>query len=218
MPILSLPTVWSTDQILTAAALNGEFTAVANIVNALDYANVGAAGFYASNIIPTSGGQAQFGGKQAYTFPAGVIIDGSLSASTASFSTASFTGAVTMNSTLGVSSYVEANGFQVSGAYVPPLYLGATGTPAGATAHMAIGAGITGGNGSFEVTLSGSDPFTSASSYYVFYSIQSTGTGLTAPLTVTVVYVSGTQFSIVVSNASGTADVGASVSWLAIGT
>jgi hypothetical protein len=124
--------------------------ALANAYNGgIDNTNIGPAGIYASQIIPTSPSQATFGGTQTYVFPAGIQVTGSIQASTsgiASFGTITATNFVASgvgNLTCGSSSYgptgatvvgtVNAQGFAASltGVTVPSN----TGTAPNNTAH-----------------------------------------------------------------------------------
>jgi hypothetical protein len=68
--------VFVTGTTIQAAPFNQNFTAVATAVNSVDNTQVGAAGFFASQIIPTTGGQATFGGSLGFTFPAGITLSG----------------------------------------------------------------------------------------------------------------------------------------------
>jgi len=53
---------------INAAPFNANFTALQTCGNAIDNTNIGVAGIYASQIIPTTVGQATFGGSTSYTF------------------------------------------------------------------------------------------------------------------------------------------------------
>jgi hypothetical protein len=70
----SLPAAYFTGETLTAANLNAPLTTLLSCIGNIDFANVGANGFYASQIIPTNGAQATFGGVQTYTFPAAITL------------------------------------------------------------------------------------------------------------------------------------------------
>lgn len=72
MPTLTLPYTFVNGTTADANQVDADLNAVATVVNGLDNANVGAAGFYASQIIPTATFQAQFGGALGYTFAPGV--------------------------------------------------------------------------------------------------------------------------------------------------
>jgi hypothetical protein len=68
--------VFSTGMTLTAANMNANPASIVNCVNQLDHTNIGSAGIYASQLIPGTGPQATFGGSQTYTFPAGIVVNG----------------------------------------------------------------------------------------------------------------------------------------------
>jgi hypothetical protein len=72
MSILSIPNVFVTGTTIQAAPFNANFSAVQTAVNSIDNTNIGVAGLFASQILPTTSGQATFGGTTAYTFPYGV--------------------------------------------------------------------------------------------------------------------------------------------------
>jgi hypothetical protein len=59
-----------------ASNVNQNFSSLQNCGNNIDYSNFGTAGIFASQIKPTTAGQATFGGSQAYTFPAGTVTIG----------------------------------------------------------------------------------------------------------------------------------------------
>ena len=69
--------------IIDATSLNSNFSNICTAGNNINYQNIGSAGIYASQMIPTTNAQAQFGGASTitYTFPAGV----SLAPNSASF-------------------------------------------------------------------------------------------------------------------------------------
>ena len=73
--IISLPHPIVAGQLAKASDVQGDFTTIYNDYNGnITYANIGSAGIYASQIIPTNGTQATFGGSQTYTFPAGIAV------------------------------------------------------------------------------------------------------------------------------------------------
>jgi hypothetical protein len=53
---------------INAAPFNANFSALQTCGNSIDNTNIGMAGIYASQIIPTTVGQATFGGSASYTF------------------------------------------------------------------------------------------------------------------------------------------------------
>jgi Chaperone of endosialidase len=65
---LTIPNQFVTGTTINAAPFNANFTAVATAVNNIDNTNIGAAGLYASQLLPTSSAQATFGGAIGYTF------------------------------------------------------------------------------------------------------------------------------------------------------
>lgn len=68
MPTLTYPYTFVNGTVADATQVDANFNAVGTIINGLDYANIGGAGIYASQIIPTAVGFAQFGGSFGYTF------------------------------------------------------------------------------------------------------------------------------------------------------
>lgn len=68
MSILVIPNTFVTGTTINAAPFNGNFSAVATAVNSVDNTQIGVAGIFASQIIPTTTGQATFGGSVPYTF------------------------------------------------------------------------------------------------------------------------------------------------------
>jgi hypothetical protein len=79
----SIAHTFITGETLTAANMNANPIAQLNCTSNLDHNNVGAAGFYASQIIPTTTGQATFGGTQPYAFPNALTVKGTLTAGAA---------------------------------------------------------------------------------------------------------------------------------------
>jgi Chaperone of endosialidase len=53
---------------INAAPFNTNFSAVATAVNSIDNSNIGAAGIFASQLLPTTSAQATFGGTLGYNF------------------------------------------------------------------------------------------------------------------------------------------------------
>lgn len=72
MPVLSIPFVFTNGTVADGNQVDADFNTVQNVVNGLDFANIGAAGLYASQIIPTTAAQADFGGSIGYSFSPGV--------------------------------------------------------------------------------------------------------------------------------------------------
>lgn len=63
MPLLIIPNVFINGTIADADLVNQNYNAIVNVINALDYQNVGALGFYASQLRPLTEAHAQFGGS-----------------------------------------------------------------------------------------------------------------------------------------------------------
>ena len=76
--ICTIPTTLVNGNIVDAAQLNGNFTALQSCGNAVDNTNIGGNGIYGSQIKPTSAAQASFGGTFVYAFPAGLNVNGAL--------------------------------------------------------------------------------------------------------------------------------------------
>ena len=69
MSVLSIPNSFAPGQLVQSALVDANFTAIATWANGnIDNTNIGAAGIYASQIIPTSTPQATFGGNTGYIF------------------------------------------------------------------------------------------------------------------------------------------------------
>lgn len=64
--VLTIPNTFITGTTINAAPFNANFQAVATSVNSIDNSNIGAAGLFASQLIPTTAGQATFGGTVGY--------------------------------------------------------------------------------------------------------------------------------------------------------
>jgi hypothetical protein len=73
---------WNTGDTITAAKLNTINTVVAACANNIDNTNIGVLGIFASQIIPTTVGQAVFGGSEPYQFNNDLIVQSSSDAST----------------------------------------------------------------------------------------------------------------------------------------
>lgn len=108
MSLLTIPNTFITGTTINAAPFNANFSAIAVAVNSIDNTQIGAAGIFASQIIPTTAGQATFGSAQLFTFPAGVAAGGPLTATTATLSglltgtTATFSGIIASTVASGV--------------------------------------------------------------------------------------------------------------------
>lgn len=139
----------SNGQSAQASQINSNFNALQSCGNNIDNANIGTSGIYASQIKPTNGSQATFGGSQAYTFPNNVSwgnssFGGTLNTSGSySFSTSNgaFIGTLNTPTTGGVLTYgASAGGFTsasiatnngTSTQGVTPSILGVFGQPGG---------------------------------------------------------------------------------------
>lgn len=73
MSTVSIPYSFAASTDAVASQVNANFTALAAIINGnIDNTNIGPAGLFASQVVPTTTGQATFGGTVAYAFPAAV--------------------------------------------------------------------------------------------------------------------------------------------------
>lgn len=96
----SLPFIFSNNvSIVDASTTNANNQFLLNCALAVDNTQIGSAGIYASQIIPTTVGRATFGGTIGYTFPAGLTIAGF---TTAGVVTNSATGALSTTPVLPV--------------------------------------------------------------------------------------------------------------------
>jgi len=137
MAVVVQPQVWANGQTLTAIALNANPAAfVAGFAN-IDHVNIGSAGLYASQLIPTTGAQATFGGSVAYTFGNGLTVNGAFS----------IAGALSGVTTLTTTGLITGVGVAVGGA----LTTATTGTFSGAVSM----AGLTATTGTFSGAVSG---------------------------------------------------------------
>jgi hypothetical protein len=73
---------FTTGQTLTASVLNSNPATFSGCFSNIDYTNIGAAGIFASQMMPTNASQATFGGGQNYTFPNNLTVLGTLTAAT----------------------------------------------------------------------------------------------------------------------------------------
>jgi len=71
---------FTTGQTLTAAVLNSNPVTFSGCFSNIDYTNIGAAGIFASQMMPTNSSQATFGGGQNYTFTNNLTVGGTLTA------------------------------------------------------------------------------------------------------------------------------------------
>lgn len=68
MPVLVVPNVFVNGTVIDADPMNENFTAITDVMNNIDFANIGPNGIYASQIKPTNPTQATFGSDQGYFF------------------------------------------------------------------------------------------------------------------------------------------------------
>lgn len=108
MPTLTLPYTFVNGTTADALQVDADFNAVSTVVNGLDNANVGANGFYASQIIPVAAYQAQFGGALGYKFAPGAAAQVPLTIQAAASQTADMLDIVTSALTKVV--WVDSNG------------------------------------------------------------------------------------------------------------
>ncbi len=147
--------------------VNQNFANLVTCAQNIDNTNIGSAGIYASQIVPTNASQATFGGSQTYTFPAaisgGLTSAGSLAALSASFGTGglSTTGALsvgtnaTVGGTLGVTGAVTAPSLATTGNATVGGTLGVTG--AMTAPSLALSGNITGSQAGFAGVIQGQD-------------------------------------------------------------
>jgi hypothetical protein len=74
MSALSIPNLFSPNTLIQSSQVNSNFNAISAWANGnVDNSNIGAAGVYASQIIPTNAAQATFGGALPFKFSNGLI-------------------------------------------------------------------------------------------------------------------------------------------------
>jgi hypothetical protein len=144
--LCTIPFTFSTGSTIQAAPFNSNFSALQTCGNNIDNSNIGSAGLYASNLLPTTLGQATFGGSQTYLFPNGVYFGGSSygvnSSGNATLNTGSFNGIVQ-----------AAPG----GGQLPPVLSTSGGDPSSGsgTIHIIAGQQNTDSSGHVVVTFTG---------------------------------------------------------------
>lgn len=155
MTLLTTPNTFFDATTIQAAPFNSNFAAIQAAVNSIDNSNVGGAGFFASQIIPTSAAQATFAGTFGYTFNTGSTpltvtnststgkfqLGGSVSAATFDWGITAAT-ALTFNVPAAASFSFSVNGSSVAS-------LGSTGTFISGN----LQAGASGGIGSGTVSI-----------------------------------------------------------------
>jgi len=70
----SMPYAFTATSYLSYVTTNANNNFLLACVSTVDNTQIGGAGLYASQIIPTTAGQATFGGSQTYTFPAAISV------------------------------------------------------------------------------------------------------------------------------------------------
>jgi hypothetical protein len=73
MSLVTIPYSFTPGEEAYSSQENANFTACANAINSIDYRNIQSPYLFASNIVPTTGAGATFGGSQNYTFPSSII-------------------------------------------------------------------------------------------------------------------------------------------------
>lgn len=144
MPVVNIAKVWANGDVMTAAAMNANPTAFAAGFANIDNVNIGPAGIFASQIIPTTVAQATFAGSLNYTFPLGIITAGKVVAAggvaaTNGFQTTTASGMGFYTGT-GVPSFSAPNG---TGYYrfdsaTAPFYINTSGANTSGTTWSAV--------------------------------------------------------------------------------
>lgn len=173
----------------------------------VDHSQIGSAGIYATQIIPTTLAQALFGGSYLYTFPAGVAAGGPVTGTTGTFSgavsgtTGTFTGALAGVGVTAGAGTVKGASDGVTSTYLAPVYT-STGTIVASTVHMVLGSGTTASltcNNATAcvfatITLSGAASYSSTTSYTCDWSLTGSASGYG---TTSVGNISATSFQLV---------------------
>lgn len=235
MSTASIPYTFSPGTIIASAQVNADFSTIYGLVNGnIDNTNIGAAGIFASQLVPTTGPQATFGGSQNYTFN-----------NTLNMLSGSFSGIMTAtlaygnNSTtalpfrwngnsgtvyLGASSGLSLNGVTSSAAVLafnaqPLMITDTSGNTAfnGALSATPTSGGITNVPAMYRMTNSNStvSAITTNNAKIVFgtYTAGATGT-----VTVTMTGLNFTAFTVIVQDFSGNIYVPASITSYSPGT
>ena len=116
MPALAGLTTFAPSTTILSAVMNNNFIAVQTAVNNVDNSQVGPLGFYASQLIPTNGTQATFGGAQGYAFANGLSVGTTLTVG----STLGVTGAATFSSSVVAVSFQATSSVAITaqGSYI----------------------------------------------------------------------------------------------------
>lgn len=182
----SVPNTFTNGTTADASQVNANFSSLQTCGNNIDHNNIGAAGIYATQIVPTTVGQSIFGGSVTYQFSNGLIVNGGLTLGTPLGQSDIANGYVDLSSNQtingnkafagNVSTTAQLTGYYVQSclgapgtcAYVPPVYNNSGGSLGSAT-HAVFGTLVcttnSGGGCNATVTLSGSAVFSSGSSY-----------------------------------------------------
>lgn len=72
----TIPNTFTAGTAAVASQVNANFTSLQSCGNNIDHTNIGAAGIYASQIIPDTSAHATFGGAVEYTFPTTIALTG----------------------------------------------------------------------------------------------------------------------------------------------
>lgn len=144
MPLVSTPFVFTPNTTILSAQVNADFSALASAINGgIDNANVGALGFYASQIIPLTPTEATFGGTQTYSFPESISVGVDVMAP-GGFFTGPSTGGASSFTQAGATVFgpvrVQRSG-GISLATVPPVYT-ALGVDYGGGVHIVAGQAV----------------------------------------------------------------------------
>ncbi len=211
MSVLSIPNTFATGTTIQAAPFNANFTAIQTAVNSIDNTNIGAAGIFASQLIPTTAAQATFGGLVGYKFyPATAsavpltisgftgqsvdLLDVTLtSGGTNAFKIGS-TGAATFGFALSAAGLTSTAGIAAGGAITGATTIAASGNIAsgGVLAAYLTAQGYTNSAGQI------SSAATTTSGYYLF------GGSASSPNGAGVLSWNGTSYSFYTAGTSGT--------------
>ena len=228
LPVLAntvaIPNTFVNGQFIDANLFNQNFQAIATFANGnVDATNIGAAGIYGSQIIPTNVTQAIFGGTLVYTFPAGLNINGAvlkanlgltvvgttnLAATTFSvpptMSGANITARTIPNLSLvttPITALTAGSNITLTGT-APNITISASGAVAGVTSVTASGNVLSSGGATPNITLVASPTITG--------NLIVAGTGqFNGPVTVQSVLNSGAAAHIIPLYTAGGADAGA---------
>lgn len=214
--------VFATGETLTAAILNMNPTAEVNCANNIDNQNIGAAGLYATQIVPVTAAQAVFGGSVQYRMPSGLLVtassglvQGQLVLSDASgakplkgLRVTGLTGNLEItnsNNTAVIMTLTDAGNLSAPtistrGGTVGPVY-GLAGDPREATLHSVLWSCTFASSTSCTSTFSGASAFTSAATYACMVDDPAGG----APWIVQIANLSGTQMQMFVPTAQSVA-------------